>query len=61
VAGPELFLKAYPRLDMETERFHEDITVGCDDGYTLEYNVIRLKHFATLVQNWKEGVSEVHQ
>jgi len=44
---------------METERFYQDITIGCDDGYTIEFNIICLKQFASFVQRW-EGVLDMH-
>jgi hypothetical protein len=44
-AWPRFTPKTYPRPDMETEGFHENITIGSDNGHTLEFNVIRLKHF----------------
>ena len=44
-------MEAHPTLDMETEGFHQDIAIGRDDGYAVEFNILRLEHFTTFVQN----------
>lgn len=36
---------------METEGFHENITIGSDNGHILEFNVIRFKHFPAAFQS----------